>query len=90
MRKHIPTSDWCITLCAQNCAEALRSPFPPRNDIKDPDGLGTFAVELARELGVDFDEISITDVARAWARAHGWREHAEGWDCPRHTREVTI
>lgn len=83
-RQHVPSSDWHIVSCASDCAAILRSPFPPRPEVRDPDGFGTFAAELAGELGVDADEISTTDVARAWARAFGWSETPDGWICPAH------
>lgn len=86
---HVPTSDWHIVSCKHtneggiyDCDAVLRSPFPPRPH--DPDGLGTFAVALANEFGIGNDEISTTDVARAWATAMGWAEVDDEWECPKH------
>jgi hypothetical protein len=72
----------CIGRC-ERCGSELHSPFVPHPEHRDPDGFGTFAHELTRELGVEPDEITITDVARAWMRAMGWRETGDGWYCQR-------
>lgn len=76
-------STWCVVACSVNCNEILHSPFPARSERR-ADGLGTFALELARELAVDEEEISTTEVARAYARTCGWREAPDGWLCPAH------
>lgn len=78
--------EWTIVKC-DTCRATLVSPFVPHPH--DPDGLGTFAVELATELGVASDEISTTDIARAWARTFRWKETDDGWLCPAHAIEVS-
>lgn len=80
---HVPASDWHIATCDE-CDEILRSPFPPRPEQHDPDGFGTFCYEIANELGVDSDEITTNDMARAWCRAMGWRETSDAWVCAKH------
>lgn len=88
VKHHLPQSRGKIVRCSA-CVDSLESSFPSRGRL-DPDGLGAFAVFLGDELGVDSDEISITDVARAWARAFGWSEEPDGWFCPVHSRKSVL
>lgn len=78
----------CIAGCT-DCEARLLSPFPARRTRRDPDGLGTFAAELCDELCIDANEIGVVEISRAWARAFGWRESDDGWQCPQHVRDLS-